>query len=334
MNYCRVCQTAKSKSRLEDLPNELLADIFKNLNARQLFQAFYNLNYRLNQLLQSFQYLQLYFHINPSHNLKSTNEHFSQYVHTLVVEPWTNLNLRHFSNVHRLKLNIPLPNLSEQLKPDVMPYLEDLSISFMYDMYELELLRERIFSNSFIHLKSCELLEEKKLIRIPKWTQSPSIKIFKTGFIDSDTYKIILSAFPNLYFLKFSMFSLNGIPKDVHIHRNLKRMVIHYGLSTSFNYDDNILSAYLSWVPNLEILEIHRRTYRKNLQEHFQTYDWLASIIHYRLSILKKFKFYFSLSNHEETIETIDEKLFVQIQSDFKNVHNHFYKAQLKIIGE
>lgn len=131
------------------------------------------------------------------------------------------------------------------------------------------------------------------------------------------------------------MFSLNGIPRDIQIHRNLKRMIIHYRVSTSFNYDDHILSEFLAWVPNLEILEIHRRTYIKNLQEHFETYDWLASIINYRLSILRKFKFYFYLLNDEDKTKLIDEKLFVQIQSDFKHVHKkNSYKAQLKIIRE
>src|SRR5690242_14577271 len=114
----------KYKSQFENLPNELLTDIFKNLDARNLFRGFYNLNYRLNQLIQSFQYLHLVFHMNQSNVIKTNDEIFSYYVHTLIVDPWINFNLKHFPNVHRLKLDNPIPQVLEQLKPDIMPYLE------------------------------------------------------------------------------------------------------------------------------------------------------------------------------------------------------------------
>ncbi len=327
-------QMTKYKSRFEDLPNELLIDIFKNLDARHLFRAFYNLNYRFNQLIQSSQYLQLFFHMNLSTILKSNDEIFSYYVHTLIVDPWINLNLEYFPNIHHLKLDSPLPKVLEQLKPDLMPYLEYLSVSYMFNMYEMDLLRERIFSNCFRNLKSCELLEKQTLITIPNGTQSPSINILKTKFIDSIVYTTILSVCPNLYCLKFWMFSLNGIPTNIQLHQNLKRMIIQFRESDWFYNDDHILSGFLACVPNLEILEIHRRIPLKNLNEHFNHYDWLSSIINYRLPILRKFKFCFHLLTNEKFLEDIDENILIQIQTDFINVHNGYYKAQLVLNRE
>jgi hypothetical protein len=325
----------KSKTQFEDLPNELLTDIFKNLDARNLFRTFYNLNYRLNQLIQSFQYLQLYFHIDSSNVLKSHDEIFSYYVHTLIVDPWINFNLKHFPNVHNLRLNSPLPKVLEQLKPDVMPYLKHLSVIYMYNMYEMVLLRERIFSNRFLNLKSCELFEKQTLMTIPIWTQSPSIKILKTEFIDSIAYKTILLACPNLHSLKFWILLLNGIPTNIQLHKNLKQMIIEFRESNWFYNDDNILSGFLACVPNLEELEIHRRTYSENLKEHIEDYDWLASIINYRLPLLKKLKFYFYLLNGDGKLtEDIDNNILIKIQTDFINVHKGHYKAQLKIVRE
>jgi hypothetical protein len=324
----------KYKSRFEDLPNELLTDIFKNLDARNLFRTFHNLNARLNQLIQSFQYLQLVFHINQSNLLKSNDEIFSYYVHTLIVDPWINVNLTQFPNVHRLQLDNPLPEILGQLKPEIMPYLEHLSVRYMFNMYEMDLLRDKIFSNRFLHLRSCELLEEKSLMTRPNCSQSPLINILKTELIDSVVYQTILSACPNLYFLKFSMYPLNGMPTNISFHENLKRMIIDYQESDWFYADDHILSGFLACVPNLEILEIHRKIRFQNLQQHFEQYDWLASIIHFHLPRLRKLKHVIHLFNDKILTETIDENILIQIQKNFNDVHKGQYKAQLEIRRE
>jgi hypothetical protein len=318
----------KYKSCFEDLPNELLTDIFKNLDARNLFRTFHNLNNRLNQLIQSFQYLQLIFHINQANLFKSNDEIFSYYVHTLIINPWINVNLIQFPNVHCLQLDNPLPEVLAQLKPEIMPYLEHLSIRYKFNMYEMDLLRDKIFSNRFLHLKSCELLEEKTLMTKPNCIQSPSIKILKTELIDFNIYQTILSACPNLYFLKFSIYPLNGMPTNIFCHENLKRMIIDYQESDWYYADDRILSGFLSCVSNLEIFEIHRNIDFENIEQRFGQYDWLASIIHIRLSRLRKFKYIVHLY---KITETIDENILMQIQTNFNDVHKGQYKAQLEI---
>jgi hypothetical protein len=322
----------KSKSRFEDLPNELLTDIFKILNGRDLFRAFSNLNSRLNQLIQSFQYLQLIFHINPSNISKTNDEIFSFYIHTLIIEPWIHFNLKHFPNVRYLRLNDSLPSLLEQLKSDIMPNLEYLSISYTYNMYEIDLLHKRIFSNHFPHLKSYEFLcKTKILMRIQDSTQSPSINILKAEYIDALVYNTILSACPNLYFFQFSMFPLvRSLVTNIQLQHNLKRMIIELKQSEWF-YDDNMIRDYLACVPNLEELEIHRRNYTKNIEDYLEHYDWLQSMISFNLPILRKFKFYFHLSNNEKLMNSIDKNMCTRIQRDFSNVHTGQYKAQLVI---
>ncbi|CAF3138247.1 unnamed protein product [Rotaria sp. Silwood2] len=323
----------KHKSQLEDLPNELLSDIFKNLDARDLFRAFCNLNYRFNELIQSFQHLQLVFHMDLSNVLKTNDEIYSFYVYTLIVNPWINFNLQNFPNVRRLRLNNPLPKVLEQLQPNVMPYLEYLSIFYTYNMYEMVLLHENIFSNRFQNLKSCELYEKQTLITIPHWTQSPSIYILKAEFIDSVVYKTILTACPNLYFFKFVLYSSNGISTDIPSHKNLKHMIIELRDFDWF-YDDYIISGFLECVPNLKYLEIHRRNYSSNIRESIEYYDWLAAIINIRLPLLRKFLFYFHLSKDEKLIGCINENIINKIQTDFSNVHKGQYIAQLIIDRE
>ncbi|CAF1429201.1 unnamed protein product [Adineta steineri] len=322
--------TNKYKSRLEDLPNELLTDIFKQLDAQNLFRSFYNLNKRLNQLVQAFNYLQLTFHMNQSNVLKTNGEIYSFYVHTLIVDPWIDFNLIHFPNVRRLTLNSPFPKVIEQLKANVVPYLEHLSVFYTYNMYEINILHNEIFSNRFPNLISCELLENRTLMTIQKSTQSPLIRILKTKFINLSIYEKILSVCPNLYFLKFSMHSSNELLPNVQLHKNLKYMIVDQSETDWFD-DEFTLSEFLARVPNLEQLVFHRRNYSRNIVNEFEQYDWLVSIINFRLPFIRKLKFHLYLSSDENVNGVIDKNILTKIQSDFTNVHKGQYKAQLEI---
>lgn len=321
----------KVKSRLEDLPNELLTDIFKLLDGRNLFRAFYNLNSRLNHLLKSFQYLQLIFHVDPTNISKPNDEIFPFYIHTLIVKSWFDFNLKYFPNVRYLKLNDPLPNLLEQVKSNIMPHLEYLSISYKYNMYEIDLLHKRIFSNHFIYLKSYEYSFEKDtLMTILDSTRSPSIHLLKIEFIDLSVYKTILSTCPNLCFFKFWLLPSNGLMTNIQLHNNLKRMIIELKHSEWF-IEDNLINEYFSCVPNLKELEIHRRNYTKNILEYLEDYDWLQPSVSFHFPMLRKFKFYFHVSTHKDLMETTDKKMLIQSEKNFLNVHKSHYKAQLII---
>jgi hypothetical protein len=112
-----------SSSGLEILPNEILFVIFRYFNARDLFRAFYNLNIRFNQLIQSFNELQLVFQVQTSADKGNI---FPFYVYTLIVNSGIDVNLNHFPNIRRLKID-SIPNNS--LSQSNLPYLEHLTLS-------------------------------------------------------------------------------------------------------------------------------------------------------------------------------------------------------------
>jgi hypothetical protein len=85
----------------ECLPNEILIDCF-----------------------QSFHQLKLIFHLRKPVNNPS-------FVHTLIVSAGVDVNLHQFPNIRRLKLEWPTKNELEQLRPDVLPYLEELSLVYI-----------------------------------------------------------------------------------------------------------------------------------------------------------------------------------------------------------
>ena len=181
---------------------------------------------------------------------------FSFYGDTLKISPWINCNLQNFLNVRRLSLGGPLSRVLEQLQSDVLSYLEHLSVSYAYHMYEIVLLHESIFSNRFFHLRFCELHERRILLTIPHWTQSPFIRILKTEFIDSMIYKIILRACPNLKFLKSLVHSSTEISTNIPPHENLKQMIVDLPESNWF-HDGTVICGFLTCVSNLERLKIH-----------------------------------------------------------------------------
>jgi len=115
----------KNSSRLELLPNEILLLIFQYFNAEDLFQVFYNLNYRFNQLIQSFHELHLVFHMKKS---DYNDNIFSYYVYTLLIDQNIDVNLKNFPNIHHLKLNSISKNILSQLNSSTLPHLEHLSL--------------------------------------------------------------------------------------------------------------------------------------------------------------------------------------------------------------
>jgi hypothetical protein len=318
---------------LEDLPNELLTNIFKQLNARDLFRAFHNLNQRLNQLIHSFEYLQLRLHMTPTNVVKSNEGSFSNYVYTLIVDRWIDFNLKHFANVRRLKLIDPFPKVIEQLKANVMPNLEYLSVCDSFSMYENQLLRDEIFSNRFPKLLSCELYSQEPLMKLVQWTQSPVIRFLRTDPLDLPVYETILKACPNLSFLRFSLHPFIGTSTTPLVHDNLTHMIISLE-QPDWPDADAVLSVFLSRVPKLRQLEIHRRNYSRDILEHWQFYDWLSSTISLRLPVLRVFKFHFYSPSDDELKKIVNVHVLDRIRDAFSSAHKGPYKAQLIIDGE
>lgn len=119
-------------NQLEELPNEILIDLFQYFDAKELFQIFYNLNSRLNTIIESFHHLNLIFHMQFFTDNQIDDQHlFPFYVHTLIVGRAININLNQFSNIHCLKLECPLKRVLTQLNSKILPHLKQLSISHL-----------------------------------------------------------------------------------------------------------------------------------------------------------------------------------------------------------
>jgi hypothetical protein len=116
----------KNLCKFEYLPNEILIEIFKNLDARYLFQAFYNLNSRLNILLQSLDDCLTIF--TPDSNSSIHDEVFFPYIHTLIIQNGLDIMFDHLINVRRVILHDHPRYFIRNLQINIPSNLEYLSI--------------------------------------------------------------------------------------------------------------------------------------------------------------------------------------------------------------
>lgn len=314
--------------QLEYLPNEILIEIFQYLDARDLFHAFYNLNLRLNELLQSPN--------NPCFTCVTSNSHdnelYAQYIHTLILDCRVNVNLNNFVNIHHLKIVIPTYEQLKQLKLGEFINLTHLSIGYQNNHFSLHMpnLFEKIFSNGFQKLKSCDLFEPRIIPEIKSThgssPSSLSLSILKVEAIRLSTYQVILSTCPNLYFLQLTVLDSNEKKSHITSHENLKQMVIKY---TDFIdiLNDGDIEHYLSYVPNLESLTFHRSNADAHIHKYLK-YKWLVEIINRYLLNLQRFKCHFHVFQAKQLIIDDKKNIIYRLKENFERIHNQRYQSR------
>ncbi len=314
--------------QLESLPNEILVDIFEYFDAQDLFRAFYHLNHRLNNLLQSLHYLSLTL-LKFDSNQMNNYQIFAPYIYTLKIDYAVNIDLRYFTNIHRIILLSPTSNQLKELVINDLPYLEHLSIGYEHFLFSSYLsdLCEKIFSQNFPRLTSCYLFEPRILEIIPDLTQSISIRILKMDNIDVFIYKDLLSLCPNLYFFEFTI--LNQQEEEfcsINPHLNLKRMIIKFQNLAQI-YSDCRMISYLTCVPCLEQLNIYEINFDGNIKEYFD-YKWFSSLIQNSLLFIRKFQYFLYLYG----MKLNDQNMIDHIQKNFQYVHKNRYQSRLFLL--
>jgi len=310
-------------SRLEFLPNEIFIEIFKNLDARYIFRAFYNLNTRFNTLLQSVDHCRTI--STPNSNESIEDKVSFPYIHTLIIKNGVDIMFDHLINVSRVILHYYPKYTNKNLEINIasnVEYISVLSPNLWLLIFSTDFTR-KIFSNGFPYLKSCCLPRKAVILSNEKWTQSPSLRIFKIGYIRSNIYKAILSSCPNLYSLKFTKW-----PRDRSTflvkspHMNLKRLVINL-------HGNDLLNDHLLCVPKLEQLIIYLILRDSQSLISIMDSDWFASVIDGYLPMLCRFDCYLIFTPSTNMNEIDKENILDQIREKFKQMHNERYQSKI-----
>jgi hypothetical protein len=218
-----------------------------------------------------------------------------------------------------------------QLSTETLPYLKHLSINFSTQSFPYNIFNiyNRIFSNGFPHLKSSYLPETEAIMKFDTWTQTLSLRKLKVGKINIFVYKAILSACPNLHFLKFTKHLSKEMPPPCKPHINLRRISIELPLWCSCAPSE--INNFLSYVPHLEQFNIHHAVFGGDLNGYL-SYDWLSSSIMRYLPSLCCFNYYFEIFYFGLSNRCDNEDILNRIKEDFKKVHTDHYRSRLIII--
>lgn len=309
-------------TRLEDIPNELVVQIFNYLDLRDVFLAFSNLNSRFNQLIRPFENLRLIL----SDNHQDSFDHCSPLADTLIFNDEISIHRTSFSNVRHVIIYCSCDDILSEINPRNLPLLEYVSICnsllVKIDLYK------RFFAQQFLHLKFCNLSGS---VPMQAKQSKSSFRCLKMGGIDLETYECVLRACPNLFYLKFRMLKCDQrLSNRIETHQILKHLLIDVEIS-GWPLNDNLFERFVQLVPNVQQLNVYTSNFTSRIQETIIDYDWLASIIAQRLIFLQQLFFFFRLKWSSITNQLKDRMILPQLRTNFLKFHCHHYYARLVI---
>ncbi|CAF4549473.1 unnamed protein product, partial [Rotaria sp. Silwood2] len=134
---------------LENLPNELIIEIFGYTKICDISFGFWNLNTRFNQLIRSLKYISLILTRNQTYEKILLSEQITR----IVIVTLDNIYLKPFINLRSLKLNLATENHLKQIQSNILPNLVYLSLPLSFDSRSIKQLASEVFSNRFIYLR-------------------------------------------------------------------------------------------------------------------------------------------------------------------------------------
>lgn len=325
----------QSINKLENLPNEILHDIFDLIEINDLIRAFYNLNNRFNSILFS---SNTFLHIlypddidNNSINKKILSKFMinQRYFSRLKLSINQNLlenDFLRFFQIRSLTIDVPTPNNIRMIKPEIFPRLEYLHIGYTHVKTELNELHKYIFSNGFPFLRKCSF---DNINEYQSWTGSPSIRSLA---IWSNDPRLVLERILKaaMYLSSFHLFlqwpSNYSIFDDriIHQHSCLKYFKLHLcGVWTLQKLD-----VVLSYTPTIKYLDLYSKYYDEYMVKFQWNFQELAYIFLSRLPNLSYFDCEFILQNRD----TIDLEKICPLHSCFNRIQYEIYEENNSLI--
>ncbi|CAF0932519.1 unnamed protein product [Rotaria sp. Silwood1] len=306
-------------SYLEDLPDELLLDIFSYLSPIDLFVSFSYINNRFNAILCD---KSIQFGIQITNNNYNKINSFADYFTHIYICNDNDIDIRQFNNVRSLTLG-PYPKPTDELLNQLVdqpqqyfPYLTQLIVyqplSTWYSPPSIRLWTQ-LFTNQFSsRLKHCSL--PGRIFALPTtYFYCPSLCSLSIGGCSLRDLPILLSTLPNLKFLETDLWGIADIKnQSSYHHSNLSH------LSIKFNQETIVLEelcCLLLYVPYIKIFTI------EGTQKHdIFNIDYWYNVFISQFEYLKKFyctiRLSDSIQNNKIDINYIRKynKLFSQMK--------------------
>ena len=297
----------KMKTKFELFPDEIILGIFEYIYIRDLYESFFDLNYRFHRLLLSRTNLSITIS-SPDEIEDPFFELFASNIHRLTIDHSSYIDFELFSNIRSLILQSPSDEQLEQLFICQFPNLIHLEFGIMSsNLYYRSL-------NDFIHcckqyplLATCIFHYENNAVSLNRYRQicSTNSSTLRTIWFNSIDLSFNSQSIHSIYTEK--SFSMNNI------HTNLKRLDI---CCVSLGPSIVDLDHFFQQIPNLEYLKIASN-------EIYYSYEFiqqLAIILRQRLHNLHEFNCELLCVLTREDLDHIPElhSCFNRIQYEIK----------------
>jgi len=233
----------------EQLPNELLFYLFTCMDIQHLYNAFWGLNSRLNNIFQSCQNLSLTFDDKIDSLLMKS---YAPKVERLIITTTNNCDFRQFPNVNTLILCNKDPKHLKQIQPEIIPNLTHLSFILGSEFISPSQVVRAVFSNQFPSLRHVNLGCITESIAI-SWLTSPSLRFVSIFSARPMIVQAILASCPNLYHLQLHISGnhFDNVASSPPSNHSLQRLTLW---SDEVELTFNAIDALLSYTPNVQHL--------------------------------------------------------------------------------
>ncbi|CAF3753260.1 unnamed protein product [Rotaria sordida] len=234
---------------LEKLPNELFFYLFTFIDIQYLYSAFWGLNSRLNNIIQSCKNLSLTVDEKIDPLLMKL---YAPYVNRLIIQISIDCDFSQFPNLHTLILCYRNLNHLAQIQSKIIPNLTHLSFLLGSKFTPPRQLICDVFSNKFPslrHIKFGHIYESTCNL----WTISPSLRFVSILSCKRMTVLAILASCPNLHHLQLRVLykKNNTVLLSPPLNHSLRRFILWSDYAElTYNDIDNLLS----YIPNIEYL--------------------------------------------------------------------------------
>jgi hypothetical protein len=278
MTYKTKEMNVTNISQFEDLPVEMLIEIFRYLSIHELCFAFSQLNLRLNSILKSMRSLILVTssHCDPVLSFFDSFAAVQIHFHASTSSPLAQFNVSNFTGIQSFVIcrSIysdaylePIEQLDKFICPTLCPQLQSLRIP-----YCSQTLADWIFTGAFPHLKICHLYDvsyEKMILPSSTVNTMASLRQLAIEERNGDEFEKILLMCPHLSYLNFSCdCALSSFVHGNASYLSLKRLRL--SRLKQFLFHNGQFDSLLSIFPNL----IHFDLTVDQCHEHDETIDF------------------------------------------------------------
>ena len=240
---------------LEQLSDEIFAEIFEYIPMNNLYRSFSGLNRRINSVLSSVPTRLVFRWVRPEEILNRRVAFFTNRIRKLLVCHSSPLNLVHFPNVRYLELERPTREQCNEIQPHTVPHLECIRINNNHTKLAAAAAFHQLccslFNNEFPRLHTCILIN---IQFNHQWSEIPcALRSIQIDVQNCQDLSYLLQRCPQLVQLKIMLDDQHFYFHHSNICQTLRKLDLYLRIN---DWSCEELESLLIVMPNLKSMSI------------------------------------------------------------------------------